>query len=194
MFFAALLAVAVTSPVAASDARCGDDAQILNQDIQTFDQDPQKGWRSVASRLECRAHAAELLREYREMLQMQLDGLAWHEGQLRAELGQIDEAIGLFERARRPEVVLGQRQEIWNAYVDATIAFLKGDRVALLRARARLAAAPVPAIMQRQPDGSLRASKASAPPNLDVVDGLIECFGRPYVEAYGSRCRRNAPQ
>ena len=192
MFFAALLAVAVTSPVGARDSRCGDDAHILNQDVQTFDQDPQKGWRSVADRLECRAHAAELLREYREMLQMRLDVLAWHEGQLRAELGQIDDAIRLFERARRPEVVLGQRQEIWNAYVDATIAFLKGDRASLLRARERLAVAPVPVIMQLQPDGSLRASKPDAPPNLDVVDGLIACLGRPYFEAYGSQCRRQA--
>ncbi|MEM1246425.1 MAG: hypothetical protein AAGK22_08635 [Acidobacteriota bacterium] len=28
------------------------------------------------------------------------------------------------------------------------------------------------------------------PPNLDVVDGLLRCFDRPYAEAYGASCRR----
>jgi len=125
---------------------------------------------------------------------MRLDGLVWHEGQLRAELGQTAEAIRLFQRARRPDVLLGQSQENWNAYVDATVAFLKGDRAALLSARARLAASPIPTITERQSDGSLRASKPDRQPNLDVVDGLIACFGRPYAEAYGSRnCRPGTP-
>jgi len=189
VFLAMLLAAAIASPPA-GELQCGDEARLLNQDITTFDQDPRDGWRSVANRPGCRAHAADLLRAYRAMLQMRLDGLVWHEGQLRAELGQTAEAIRLFRRARRPDVVLGQSQVIWNAYVDATIAFLESDRAALLGARARLAATPTPTIMGRQSDGSLRASKPARQPNLDVVDGLIACFGRPYAEAYGSSdCR-----
>ena len=27
------------------------------------------------------------------------------------------------------------------------------------------------------------------PPNLDVLDGLRRCFGKPYLEAYGTVCR-----
>ena len=59
----------------------------------------------------------------------------------------------------------------WNAYVDATEAFLKGDLDGLKAARDRIAAGP-------KLDG--------VPANLDVVDRLIARFGRPYREAYGT--------
>ncbi|UUL83896.1 hypothetical protein [Sphingomonas qomolangmaensis] len=183
------LAAVVQSP--AVEAPCGDEVQILNEDLDTFDQDPRKGWRSVVARTNCRAKAAELLRIYREMLQMRLDSLAWHEGQVLAELGRVTEAIAIFQQAKRRDVVLDQPQEGWNAYADATIAFLRRDRIALQQARKRLAATPIATTMERQPDGSFRpSSSASRPPNLDVVDGLIKCFDRSYAEAYGSSsCR-----
>ena len=186
------LAAAAQSPTVA--APCGDEARILNEDLDTFDQDPQKGWRSVAARPNCRAKAAELMRVYREMLQMRLNSLVWHEGQVLAEMGRATEAIALFQRAKRPNSVLGQSQEGWNAYADATIAFLRRDRIALQQARKRLVAAPIPTTMERLPDGSFRSgSHASQAPNLDVVDGLIKCFDRSYLEAYGSpSCRSSS--
>jgi hypothetical protein len=30
------------------------------------------------------------------------------------------------------------------------------------------------------------------PPNIDVVEGLVRCVGRPYAEAYGA-CRPGNP-
>ena len=109
-------------------------------------------------------------------------------------MGRATEAIALFQRAKRPNSVLGQSQEGWNAYADATIAFLRRDRIALQQARKRLVAAPIPTTMERLPDGSFRSgSHASQAPNLDVVDGLIKCFDRSYLEAYGSpSCRSSS--
>ena len=60
---------------------------------------------------------------------------------------------------------------------------------ALKEARDRLANSPMPPGFD-----TLDRSQVSVPPslpqNLDVVDGLIACFGQPYQEAYGSaHCR-----
>jgi hypothetical protein len=68
--------------------------------------------------------------------------------------------------------------------VDATIAFLRGDRPALLAARTALAALPRPADFAPR-DVQGRPVAMNWPPNLNVVDGLLACFGRPYAEAYG---------
>ncbi|MGP7795808.1 hypothetical protein [Sphingomonas sp. CLY1604] len=193
MFLALVLGLAGAMQSPAVGSSCGEESRILNEDIATFDQDPQRGWRSVASQPGCRTKAAELIRIYREMLQMRIDSLVWHEGQILAELGRTSEAIVLFQRAKRPTSMLGQSQDAWNTYADATIAFLKHDLAALKQARQRLAALPAPTIMQRQPDGTFQPSlSAGPPPNLDVVDGLITCFDRSYAEAYGSSsCRKN---
>ena len=87
----------------------------------------------------------------------------------------------------------------WNHYVDATIAFLAGDRTALEQARDRLAAVPHDSASGLPPlvDGYIEFPAPSGqppmrmrwPPNIDVVEGFIACFGRPYNEAYGSSCR-----
>lgn len=89
----------------------------------------------------------------------------------------------------------------WNPYVDATIAFLRKDRAALDRARATLAAYVSPPGSGLPPvkdgyielafaDGQVR--KVRWPPNIDVVDGLAQCFGQPYRQAYGDTCRQGA--
>ncbi len=152
----------------------------MSLSLRDFDQDPRDGWRLVARDPLCRETAADLIKRYREM-HGPSSMLYWHEGQLRASLGERRRAIRLFKRSRGPAA----KDDIgWNHYVDATIAFLKQDRPALLSARRRLAALP-------RPDGfnpinaSGQATKIPWPPNLNVVDGLIECFGKPYDEAYG---------
>lgn len=147
-----------------------------------FDQDLQGGWRPLARRDECRETAAELLRLYRQTHEPTVRLLTWHEAQVRADLGQIDAAIALMEASRKRE------NDHWNPYVDATIAFLRNDRNALLAARERLVAVPPPADFAAWRDTAGRPIRW--PLNLDVVDGFIRCFGRPYKEAYGSdSCR-----
>ncbi|MFZ2235102.1 MAG: hypothetical protein WAV67_01875, partial [Dokdonella sp.] len=83
-----------------------------------------------------------------------------------------------------------------NAYADATIAFLRGDRQELDKALADLKATPAPPgetlddgkIQTTWPDGTKRA--VPWPPNVDVVEGLQRCIGKPYRDAYGSSCRQ----
>lgn len=105
--------------------------------------------------------------------------LYWHEGQLRAELGETDEAIALLEKDRRPTDVSG-----WNDYVDATIAFLRNDRTGLLAARDRLAKRPLPPDMKWVDAKGAPVAVTNWPENLDVVDRLIACFGQGYRVGY----------
>jgi hypothetical protein len=159
-----------------------DRGQMLALDQQAFDQDIQGGWRKLARNPKCLATAANLIREYREHHRSDAPILFWHEGQLRAELDQYSEAIALFEKSRKSKPDgMG-----WNEYVDASIAFLRGDRAAFDAARNALAALPRPANFDlRDRDGR----EVPWPMNLNVVDSLGRCFGRPYGEAYG-RCLR----
>src|SRR5690606_14910351 len=77
---------------------------------------------------------------------------------------------------------------------EATIAFFEGDLSGL---HAKLVALPKPdgydegiaRFKERYPD----LDPPTWPLNLDIVDGMIRCFGKSYSEAYGDRkCRNNA--
>jgi hypothetical protein len=166
-----------------------DERALMDMGFNAFDQDMQGGWRALSQRPGCEARAADLIHTYRVLAEHRMSILYWHEGQLRAALGQTEEAIRLFEQSRKPDDQYG-----WNPYVDATIAFLRGDREALIAARGRLAALPRPAgFEERTLPGGFRTTW---PLNLQVVDGLIRCFGRTYREAYGGapECRGEAAQ
>lgn len=156
-------------------------AELLALDEHSFDQDMDGGWRAVARQEECSEVAADLIREYRETRGLTSTILYWHEGQLRAFAGSTDEAIRLFEKSRKTFDIFG-----WNLYVDASIAFLKRDKPALLAAREALARLPRPEDFNPQ-DAQGNVVNISWPPNLSVVDGLITCFDRGYKEAYGCR-------
>ena len=162
----------------------------MAMDYWAFDQSPE-GVRSVSERAECELEAADLIRDYHEMLRQrgepvtfEYEGstitmgatgevfiLYWHEGQLRAFAGQTDRAADLFRKSLKPE---DQNFQGWNQYALASIAFLEDDRVALTAQRNELA--------ERVPADNI---------NLGVVDGLIACFGKSYSDAYGSdACNR----
>jgi len=158
-----------------------DRAKLLALDEYSFDQDMNGGWRAVAQHEDCTEIAADLIREYRETRGLVSTVLYWHEGQLRASAGSTDEAIRLFEKSRKAEDAFG-----WNLYVDASIAFLKHDKPALLSAREALARLPRPKDFDPR-DAKGKAVTISWPPNLSVVDGFITCFDRKYKEAYGCR-------
>ena len=174
---------------AATDAPddCSYDREaMLAMDLQAFDQQQDAGWRALQAR-GCLAEAAELLAAYQAAHPEEAGLLAWHEGQLRAMLEQRDAAIALFEASRKDEA---EDFQGWNAYVEASIAFLQNDRPALEAARERLAGVPKPEGMKltmEQPDG--KVLEMAWPPNLNVVDGLIDCFGKTYKEAYNAPCR-----
>ena len=181
--FAFLLTLAVAA--APTQNPCSYDRQrLLSLDENAFDQDLKGGWRPLAYNPQCVLVAADLIRDYRAAHAHYSTILFWHEGQLRAEGGQTAAAISLFNRARATE----PGHADWEYYVDGTIAFLKRDRQALQSARDKLAAIPRPANFNPT-DGDGKPIAIKWPPNLDVLNGLLNCFDRSYAEAYGSACR-----
>lgn len=194
-----------TSPHAESlqstpPASCDTDrTHMLALDEQAFDQDMSGGWRVLAEKPGCKLAAADLLRDYRQAHANEAVILYWHEAQLRAMAGQTAAAIGLMERSRQPA---GKDRGGWNPYVDASIAFLRKDRAALGKARQELASVPYPddPDMPRLKNGVVempmqggQTMKMRWPPNIDVVDGFVQCFDKSYEDAYASACRPPAP-
>ncbi len=156
--------------------------QMLALDRERFDQDADGGWRAVAQQPGCLREAADLIRDYHQAQTEKSFELYWHEGQVRAISGESARAIELFEMSYNLQSDPGG----WNIYVDATIAFLRQDKTALLKAYLALANLPVPANAQLDENGNSIAD--SWPPNLGVVEDLLACFGQEYRTAY-QNCR-----
>ncbi|WP_346836720.1 hypothetical protein [Microbulbifer sp. SAOS-129_SWC] len=157
-----------------------DETKLLSLDLKSFDQDPDGGWRELAKDAECQSAAADLLQKYRNSNAPEDTTLYWHEGQLRASMGEIDRAIPLFEQSKHPADtdITG-----WNYYVEASIAFLKKDKKALNRYRDLLASVKKPEELNIT-DARGNPVAIEWPPNLNVVDSLVSCFNKSYKEAY----------
>ena len=174
--------------------------RLLALDQHAFDQDLSGGgggWRAIAAKNGCEIAAANLIRDYRERHSLKELMLYFHEGQMRARGNDYAAAIALFEISRMPN-----EQDLagWNYYVDASIAFLRKDKEALIKARDGLAAVKAPPEMPLKdgvfeiPNNSGRPFKMRWPPNIDTVNGLINCFEQSYREASDdARCRPAAP-
>jgi hypothetical protein len=176
---------------------------MLALDEEAFDQDLGNGgggWRAIGNVPGCELAAADLLADYRAAHPTASALLAWHEGQLRAMAGQYERAIALLDLDRKPR---GEGAAGWNHYVDATLAFLRHDMPALRAAREQLAAVPytpgegVPPLKDGyfelpSPPGQA-PMRMRWPPNIEVVDGLVTCFDKPYSEAYATACRPPGP-
>jgi hypothetical protein len=176
--------------LARASADCSYDRQALMAlDEHSFDQDVTGGWRTLANISDCQDVAADIIRDYRESHHLTTGILYWHEGQLRAVANHYEQAVPLLEKSRKPamEDLAG-----WNLYVDATIAFLQKDLVALEKARQTLSMLQPSGDLQVR-DGYLQIngqrSRIAWPMNLDVVDGLRNCFWKSYSDAYGLACR-----
>lgn len=163
---------------------------MLALDLEAFDQDLNGGWR-VLDRKGCVLEAAELIREWRFHKRAYVRILYWHEGQLRANAGQTDQAIALFNLTYKS---INEDQFFgWNHYVDGTIAFLQRDRDRLSRAIDRLAAVKEPTDSPKtftMSDGTV--IQLSWPPNLKVLQAFERCWERDYKEAYNEpSCRED---
>jgi len=195
-----VLGLAAWSSVAGQtpNAECSyDEDAMLALDEAAFDQSlPNGGWRAIGNIPGCEVAAAELIAAYRVRHPAASSTVAWHEGQMWAAAGSHGKALPALESARKDPA---RDPAGWNHYVDATIAFLAGDREALEQARARLAAVPfdessgLPPLVDGFIELPTQAGQPSLrmrwPPNIEVVDGLLNCFGKPYNEAYGMACR-----
>ncbi len=198
IFIPLLMISGCATPVV--DQKCAYDRnKMLSMSEESFDQDLSDGgggWRRIANIPGCELAAADLIAEYRVEHPESASVVTWHEGQMRAAAGQYEQAIPLLIAAKKdPAKDLGG----WNQYVDATVAFLQGDMPALQKARDELAAVPyTPAEgMPALKDGYVEFPSQPGQPvmrfrwpiNIEVVDALVACFGKPYNIAYGPTCR-----
>ena len=150
---------------------CGPDSR-QKLDYVTFDQRFGQGWREVADAGRY-APAARLIEQYLRtngdhLAAWQKRNLHFHAGQAYACAGDYPVAIGHMQQSwmndEPPDSPIR-----WNAYVDATIAFLRKDRVTLQARRDEIAAGP-------PRDGEV--------PNLAVVQRLLDNLDQPYSKAY----------
>lgn len=187
-------ALAQGPPQQLSAAECGaSPSKYLDMSFRDFDQTLDGGWRTIAKREGCELAAAELIALYRNRALDNAHDLDWHEAQVRAHFGQTEKALELFRRnlAYEKSKPDEHRSESNILKAEATVAFFERDLSALRATRARLAALPKPdgydegiaKFKQRYPT----LTPPTWPLNLDIVDGFIMCFDKPYSEA--TECR-----
>lgn len=144
----------------------------MEQEFWTFDQTP-FGHRYLFSPTHlCKTASAPLIDAYilthqATLLPNQSRILFFHAGQDYAMSNAYGTAIARFQNAFDKDE-LHDPEFHWNAYVSATIAFLKKDMGALVATRAKFSSSPS--------GGDIT--------NLKIVDRLLACFGSSYLEAY----------
>lgn len=186
-FLLAAVVAATTPPECAYDR-----SAMLALSPRQFDQDMKGGWRPLGDKPACLRVAADLLAAYRKAHRTsftpgELHTNYWHQGQVLAGAGDYHAAVPLLMAGVDPD----DDATDFTDYAIGTIAFLQHDRRDLELARARLAVLPQPDWWAKQAQ-SFKARFGYAPswpPNLDVLDGLLACFDRPYIDAYSVHCR-----
>ena len=152
---------------------------ILNLGYQSFDQNPNSGWRKVAQDkgiTEAGNLIDRYLKKHKDLDPSETVNLHFHAGQMYAFADDYETALERFNKAKYKQEFEGIPEEAktfldaWNAYVEATIAFLQKDKVKLLECRQQIMNGP-------KIDGKI--------PHLDIIDSLINNFDLPYSEAYG---------
>ncbi len=131
-----------------------------------FDQS-KSGWRKLES---CPVEAAKLLGRYVKMQESDLRNVRWHMAQMLALAGNNLPAAEEATKSLNPDEAEQHPEFSWNAYVQATVHFLRNERAAfdVQSESLRLAA-------EKHPENKT---------NYLVLVGLAKCFGKPYQEAY----------
>lgn len=142
----------------------------LKMDYWQFDQTKDSGFRYLANK-ECYTRAATLIQAYlnknQNLLIWQKANLNWHAGQMLAYAGDYKKAISYMRKAHW--TVSKKLSPLhWNAYVNATIAFLEGNKTQLIKYRN---------ILKQK-----RQNKTD--PNLKIVNKLVGNFGKSYIDVY----------
>ena len=100
--------------------------------------------------------------------------LLFHLAQQLANAGDEQRAVWVVAGARHPDEVLSKPGDLrWNDFVRAHWAFYAKDRLLLERSLA--------AVKGGEGFGNRL--------NATLVEGLIKCFGKPYLEAVSAPCR-----
>jgi len=178
-------------------AECvADPKPYLAMDWKNFDQGVapdgrEWGWREVSSKPGCETAAADLMAMWMKEKGATLDArtrtfMTFHEGQVRAMGGDFRRGAEMIEAGR----FFWDNKPEGAAYVDAILAFLRGDRAGLLAARERMMAIPEPANFAR----TQKAFREQAgwepkwPMNIEAVDKMIGCWGKGYTGGSRGDC------
>lgn len=142
----------------------------MNMPYWEFDQS-ESGWRKLGS---CYAESVQLLGRFVKKQESELRGVRWHLAQALALAGENARAVEEALRSLNPDEAKQHPTFSWNTYVQATVEFLRNDRAAF--------------DIQYEAHRRAAAKDPTNQVNLDVLTGLLKCFGKPYKEAYGN-CR-----
>ncbi len=161
---------------------------LLALDYEAFDTDIWGGWRKVSYRNNngCQIEAAQLIADYKahstDLEDWQLRMLHWHEGQLYAFEDEAERAIGLFGESYEPN----PKNNAWNLYVTASIAFLKKDRGTFDQSFDELRAIPKPEHWEQRFKNTEEKYGYTPlwPTNINVFEAFDRCFEKSYSEAY----------
>jgi tetratricopeptide (TPR) repeat protein len=163
---------------------------LLDLPFATFDQLEGSGWRPLYE-ARCYAQAAELVSAYIQRnpnlierhpeLANQAYILPAHAGQMYALAGDNERAIAYLLKAYQ---TTSQSFINWNAYMSATIAFLRRDKDELLKQR-ELIALQQPMRAGRGVPEWMVGKKL----NLDVVDRFIACFDKSFEAGFRDGCK-----
>ena len=168
------------TPCAISNA---EHERILGLSFAEFDQTEDDGWRPYYL-AKCYVIAADLLVTYVERhpdLVRENYILPFHAGQMLAMAGDYDNATLYLQRgysSRESKLV------DWNAFVEAHLAFIEKDAERLAAMRLRIDKQPAMVDGPGVPDWAVGKKI-----NLDVVDGFLACFDKPFAVAYEEPCR-----
>lgn len=140
----------------------------LELDFNAFDQSP-IGWR-VLTKAKCYKESAELmelyLRKYPNLHICQKTLLSFHAGQSYAFINDYSSALRYFSYSTWD--VPPNAPVVWNAYVNATIAFLRKDEPALRKYRDEIAKLKTPTNLL----------------NLRIVDNMLAHLNKTYFDVY----------
>lgn len=179
MVLIAFVTIVQAQPPAAPKSQ--EDRSILSLDYDSFDQTAGMGWRPLSNTGRY-LEAANLIEFYlgnrTELDMSQRILLRFHAAQMYAFADKTQVALDSLRQTLYPSKVLDSlsledRRHFlaWNAYVHATMAFLRKDRVQLRLFRDQISNGPL---------------INGTPMNLDVVDRMILHFDKPYKVAYFS--------
>ncbi|MBB2197690.1 hypothetical protein HLH44_09500 [Gluconacetobacter sp. 1c LMG 22058] len=157
-----------------------DEGKVLSQSYLDFDQNPHSGWRFLDSK-GCRVSAIHIMKAYNKgassLTYDQHKNILWHIGQLYALDGHREEAIVYFRESKKDGL------DVWNDYVDVTIAFMLRNHKDLIRYENKLRHEPMPEAGYYYVRNGKKI-ELSWPPNLDVAERLDRCFDQSYNIAY----------
>ena len=145
--------------------KLGEEHPMLKMDPHTFDQDENKGWRSLPKHQQANVVKSYIAKHVTpggkrfnkdtpEGKNIQPSTLRWHLGQTQAMSGKKGDALRNMERSKQ------NNDPQWNRYVGATTSFIKGDKK------------------------SFEKSSAGQNYNKPTIDRLKKGWGKDYKNAY----------